>query len=269
MARRRLPAGGGGPAELPATLFANGEDGAWIDPSDLTTTWQDSIGGTPAGVGDPVAFIEDKSGNGNHYHTNTSTTARPILRNPSAGIYSLEQDGSDDVLFSGPAPGGIPASPWANTTITDAVICMGYKERTRKNSWTVQLGNPASASVRWLASAPFGDGNLYFDCGGTSAPNRVSAAWPVAVGNALVATFVNSVTDSEQLARVNGTQIAGDATGHSVTVSGFASIGGIAAAGNRSANDVYGFVTVVTRNLTAQEISDLESWMAGKSGVTL
>ena len=46
----------------PASLFANGEEGAWYDPSDLTTLYQDSKGLTPVtGTGQPVGLMLDKS----------------------------------------------------------------------------------------------------------------------------------------------------------------------------------------------------------------
>jgi hypothetical protein len=45
----------------PASLFASGEEGAWYDPSDLTTLYQDAAGITLAGVGDPVGLMLDKS----------------------------------------------------------------------------------------------------------------------------------------------------------------------------------------------------------------
>ena len=46
-------------------LFANGEAGAWYDPSDLSTLFQDSAGTTPVTAsGDPVGLMLDKSGNG-------------------------------------------------------------------------------------------------------------------------------------------------------------------------------------------------------------
>lgn len=63
----------------PARLFATGEEGAWYDPSDLATLFQDSAGTTPVtAVGQPVGLILDKSGNGNHASQSTST-ARPLL----------------------------------------------------------------------------------------------------------------------------------------------------------------------------------------------
>jgi hypothetical protein len=47
---------------IPAILFANGEQGAWYDPSDLSTLFQDSAGITPVTTaGQPVGLTLDKS----------------------------------------------------------------------------------------------------------------------------------------------------------------------------------------------------------------
>lgn len=63
----------------PASLFANGEQGTWYDPSDLTTLFQDSAGTTPVtGVEQVVGLMLDKSGNGNT--ATSSGAARPTLR---------------------------------------------------------------------------------------------------------------------------------------------------------------------------------------------
>ena len=46
----------------PASLFATGEQGAWYDPSDLTTLFQDSAGTTPVtAAGQSVGLLLDKS----------------------------------------------------------------------------------------------------------------------------------------------------------------------------------------------------------------
>jgi len=46
----------------PASLFVNGEQGFWYDPSDLSTLFQDSAGTTPVtAVEQPVGLILDKS----------------------------------------------------------------------------------------------------------------------------------------------------------------------------------------------------------------
>lgn len=83
----------------PLSLFANSEQGAWYDPSDLTTLFQNSDGTTAVAVGDPVGYIADKSGNANHAIQATSAK-RPTLRE-SGGLYYLEFSGAQGLRTSG------------------------------------------------------------------------------------------------------------------------------------------------------------------------
>lgn len=79
----------------PSKLFASGEQGIWLDPSDFTTMFQDSAGTTPVTAdGQPVGLILDKSGNGNHASQATAA-ARPLYK--TDGTYHwLQFDGVDD-----------------------------------------------------------------------------------------------------------------------------------------------------------------------------
>lgn len=53
------------PTPFPAFLFAAGEQGAWYDPSDFSTMFQDSAGTTPVtAVEQPVGLLLDRSKNG-------------------------------------------------------------------------------------------------------------------------------------------------------------------------------------------------------------
>jgi len=81
----------------PLALFANGEPGAWYDPSDLSTLFQDVDGAIPVTAdGQPVGLVLDKSGNGyNCYQTIASK--KPVYRIVE-GLPSLEFDGIDDFL---------------------------------------------------------------------------------------------------------------------------------------------------------------------------
>jgi len=64
----------------PTYLFAAGEQGAWYDPSDFSTLFQNAAGTTPVtAVEQPVRLMLDKSGRGNHALA-PSDTARPVLR---------------------------------------------------------------------------------------------------------------------------------------------------------------------------------------------
>lgn len=61
-----------------AGLFSAGEPGAWYDPSDMSTLFQDAAGATPVtAVEQPVGLMLDKSGRGNHA-TQVTATKRPV-----------------------------------------------------------------------------------------------------------------------------------------------------------------------------------------------
>lgn len=82
-------------------LFANGEQGFFYDPNDLSTMFQDAAGSVPVtAAGQPVGLILDKSGRNNHAFQ-TASASRPILRqNAITGAYYLELDGSDDFFVT-------------------------------------------------------------------------------------------------------------------------------------------------------------------------
>lgn len=87
----------------PLTLFAAGEQGAWYDPSDITTLFQDTAGTTPvAAAGQSVGLMLDKSGRGNHA-TQANVAQRPLYQvNPTR----LTIDRVDDRLVVTVPTGG-------------------------------------------------------------------------------------------------------------------------------------------------------------------
>lgn len=91
------------PYDYPFELFANGEQGAWYDPSDFSTMYQDSGGTTPVtAVEQPVGMLRDKSGRGNHAIQATSAN-RPVL----SARYNLLTSSED-----------FTAGAWGKTALT-------------------------------------------------------------------------------------------------------------------------------------------------------
>lgn len=92
--------GGSGIAPFtPSLLFSSGEQGAWYDPSDISTLFQDAAGATPVTAdGDPVGYMGDKSGNGNHM-TQSISASRPIYKTDGT-LHWLYFDGVDDYMDS-------------------------------------------------------------------------------------------------------------------------------------------------------------------------
>jgi hypothetical protein len=109
----------------PGKLFASGEPGAWCDPADLSTLFQDVAGTVPVtAAGQPVALMRDKSGNGNHA-SQPVASARPIYRT-GGGLHWLEFDGVDDGLASA----AIDFSGTNKLSVFSAVRKLGLTEGT-------------------------------------------------------------------------------------------------------------------------------------------
>lgn len=83
----------------PTVLFSNNEQGVWLDPSDLSTMFQDEAGTVPVTTdGQFVGLIRDKSGN-NHHARQSTASKRPKYRTDGI-LHWLEFDGVDDILIT-------------------------------------------------------------------------------------------------------------------------------------------------------------------------
>lgn len=82
----------------PADMFLAAEKGAWWDPSDFSTMFQDTAATVPVtATGQTVARINDKSGNAKHLLQATAGS-RPTLQQDGAGKYYLDFDGIADFM---------------------------------------------------------------------------------------------------------------------------------------------------------------------------
>ena len=99
----------------PLSLFSAGEQGAWYDPSDMSTMFQDSAGTTPVtAVEQPVGLIYDKSPRGNDAFQ-TTATKRPIL-SARVNLLTKTEDFSGWDLSDATVSSNVTTSP--NGTMT-------------------------------------------------------------------------------------------------------------------------------------------------------
>jgi hypothetical protein len=170
-------AGGRGPGHIarkqllatafsPASLFAASEVGAWYDPSDLATVWQDNTRTTPGAVGSAVGCIDDKSGNGFNA-TQATAGNRPILRE-SGGLYYLEFDGSDDWLQTAAI----------DFTGTDEMSVFAGVNSTADNRMIAELSASAETNGAWFMLSASGVGGTRFRSAGTTFTDILSADVP-------------------------------------------------------------------------------------------
>ncbi len=117
----------------PLSWFAAGEQGAWYDPSDLTTLFQESSGVTPAALEYPVGLMRDKSGRNNHAFQATSAN-RPIL---SARV---------NLLTSTEA---IASAPWAIRSTGTIVPTNNYAIAPNGQMTATLLNKTSSTDAQW------------------------------------------------------------------------------------------------------------------------
>jgi hypothetical protein len=119
--------------------------GAWFDPSDFSTMFQDSAGTTPVtAVGQPVGKILDKSGNNKHA-TQSVSGSRPTLQYDGADYY-LSFDGVDDGLAT-------PSIDFTSTT-TLTIFAGLYKNNDTLRGSVVESAPNYSIYGGYLLSAP-------------------------------------------------------------------------------------------------------------------
>ncbi|MFN3945185.1 MAG: hypothetical protein ACK4K7_09670 [Allosphingosinicella sp.] len=227
----------------PAALFAGGAQGAWYDPADAASMFQDSGGTVAAAVGSPVGMIRDKSGRGNHA-VQATASARPILRQDGGGRLYLEFDGADDRLvaaFALPQP-------------FDRVSAV------RQAAWTsgrVLFGNNGSdAGVLYQTSAA---PRLYLFSG---AATPFSAGLPVDVNGVVTERFDGAAS-----------RIAVNKAAFAVGNSGSAGVAGVSLGGRSAGTSgaqmrLYGML-MIGRALSDAETGRLRAFMAARAGVAL
>lgn len=149
----------------PGLLFLGGEQGAWYDPSDLSTLFQDAGGTTPVtAVEQPVRLMLDKSGRGNSA-TAPSDAARPVLRSRyNRFTYSEEFDnaawtktnflafGSGSVANATTAPDGTMTADLLVPNTTNAVHRVRQDSTAVNSTAAISLYVKAAGySVLWMS----------------------------------------------------------------------------------------------------------------------
>ena len=222
----------------PADLFTSGEAGAWYD-IHPDYCFQDAARTTAAAVGDPVGGVTDRSGNGLHASQSVSAD-RPTLRQDGSGNYYLEFDGVGDALSLGTF--ARPDPFWS--------------------VYGIDIQSDTKGMFMYSGTNPFDN---VFESG--------SASGVFSGVGALSVLAVDQTDVSPQRRNLLYTALTGGPKVFTSSYTGGASsttwgFGGYPSLGfDMDGARLYGMVW--RDQMTAQERSDLETWMAGVTGVTL
>ena len=257
-------ASGGQSAFTPADLFLNGELGAWYDPSDLTTMFQDRAGTTPVTAdGQPVGKILDKSGRGNHASQATAA-ARPLYK--TDGTYHwLQFDGVDDSL----------STEVIDFTATDKMSVFGGFRKDGTSTWLelVEFGNSDNNVGAFGVNAPAGaiNGVTLYSHGATAISNSAVSsglAPPIKLVLSSLQNLAGATVDQCVSTRFNASIVG--------VGNGFPSGGGtfgvfplfVGSRGGVTARFLGNIYSIIIRGAlsTTEEITETETWVNGKTG---
>jgi hypothetical protein len=242
----------------PEGLFADGEQGVWYDPSDLSTLFQDAAGTVPVTAsGDPVELMRDKSGRGNDL-----TLVNAVL-NDAAGLRSI--------VFNG-----------TTTAVTAASVDFTGTDKVTVWAGLRKLSDATAGIVVELSSGPANHGAFALIAPGTTNTPDYTFASQGTIAR-LVTTPANYPATERNVVTGAG-DIAGDSV--AIRVDGRHAIDAVLdqgagpygdyplfvgardSAGVFFTGNLYGLIVRgVASNLA--EITSTEQYIAGKAGVTL
>jgi hypothetical protein len=244
----------------PLSLFANGEQGAWYDPSDLSSMKQLSDGTVDAVVDQPVGYIEDKSGN-NSTAIQATSNKRPTLRQ-SGSLYYLEFEGAQ----------GLRTANTIDFSGTDSMsVFAGARKNTDATANVAELSNNSGGNEgSFRLSAIVGDQWRYASRGDSTGLINTNANNYVApVTNVL--TGLSDISDPFVIIRVDGVQ-----KNSSTTSQGAGNYGNyplnVGARNNGGGFQLDGHIySLIIRGASssADEIASTEAYVAAETGVSL
>lgn len=162
----------------PAQVFAGGAAGIWLDPSDISTGFQDSAGTTPqTGTGQPTGLRLDKSGNALNV-LQAGAAARPEYT-VATGIASDWMDGSDD---------GYATATFSAGTLTADMDCFIAINRASSAKGIVAKGDGISKVFGYYAA---GEGGTAAQGAGSGVTHLVNGT-AVPGGTGTTATQLNT-----------------------------------------------------------------------------
>ena len=253
----------------PLSLFANGEQGAWYDPSDLTTVFQPDgttptvpwVSGTVTDA-NRVGKLVDKSRANGHDLIQTSSAKCPTLVS-AGGLYYLDFDGDDGLRTTLDLPFG-------TNTVNEMSVFAATEFETGGSAQNVlelsnNIGSSTGAFRIFITS-----GNIVRSIQkGTTATTAQTTA--VSIPYKSVLSSVADISAPSHLFRSNGSVVqdlvtplgTGNYEDHPLNI-GSRSNGG----SSQLDGKIYG-VVIVGKKADSVEIANTEAYLASKSGVTL
>lgn len=244
----------------PAALFTTGVNGAWYDPSDFSTMFQDAAGTVPVtAVGQPVGRILDKSGRGNHAFNPSGNSANfPVLQQDGTGRYYLACNG---------------VNQWLQTNSIDFT----YGDKMFVSAGVRKLSDASINLLCELSSSVINNGtfalfgqialnNFEFESrGSTLVSAGVASGYLSPTTNVL--SGIGNIAGDQAILRVNGSQVASSTADQGTGNYGnYPLYIGARAGSSLFFNGRIYQLVVAGKAASASEIASTEAWLNQKTG---
>lgn len=288
------------PSFSPLSLFSLGEQGAWYDPSDLSTLFQDSAGTTPvASDSDPVGLMLDKSQGlvlGSEKISNTefdvdfsgwvdyrspiksvtSSVGRVEMGATFSGIYTqvtLSVGRTYEIRVTMESSGfgaiGVGSSTSSLDTIYSGVVTLGeyvYRFTALYENSVVLVYNATGVTTNWLEV----DSISVKELPGNHATQSISASRPTYKTDGTLHWLFNDQVDDSMAVTLpsipSATVATSDDDGVTINYPVDLSSGSYTIDFNGSTNGLGYGVIIVDRVLTAGETTGLTNYLNAKRG---
>lgn len=242
------------------SILATRTQALWIDPSDLTTLFQDTAGTVPVTTaGQFIAKWNDKSGFGNHLTQSNSAKC------PTYQVVG----GKPCVLFSKARGDFMRTAASVNPGSDKVQIFTGLRKMSDTTSAiAIEHGNGSATNVAYVSAPSAAGANSYrFGSAGSGQQVAGTGAFAVAPDTSVITGIGDIAAPLSQLRR-NGavveTNTASQGTGS--YNSSIIYVGGRTGTSLPFDGYVFGALMCFGANLTGTQVSDAEAWMNGKTG---
>ncbi len=227
---------------------------AWTPSAISVAAWYDAAdAGTVLTSGSAVTNWLDKSGNNLHLIQVTPANQ------PATGS-SINSLNALDFTSNVMATASNPFAP----IVSNAFVIAVHKVDSIGAGTLFSLTGSGTAANRWHAHAPYNDGTLYFDCGGSSGTNRVSVSYGVSTGNVVLVSFYCSTAANVQQVYKNGSLLIGDTSGNAINTGGNIQVGAL---GAEYQDTTLGEIIIINGTVSATTRQKLEGYLAHKWGL--
>jgi hypothetical protein len=214
---------------LPSDLFAAGEEGAWFDPGDIASLFQDTAGTLPVTTpGQSVALMRDKSGRG-HNATQSTAGYRPTWQIDPYGYGYLLFDGVNDYM------------------VTNNINLTGTSKVTASVGLLVDTTNRAAGIRKTTYTGYWANSPSFFNTatstGNTVATNFTIASEPSTTSEQYFGTFLADYTGTWTFTITSDDESAlwiGDTAGFGYTIANASAVASYSGPGTATINMVAG-----------------------------